>query len=436
MDRLIVGALGLVLLLVFVFLGLPLPIIFIIIGLGGIALIGDWSQVAQVMQSTAFSRLGEGTYEWTVIPLFTMMGIILFECGIADNIYRAVRQWVGHLPGGMAAATSGACAAIGTMSGSGIATAALMSKVAYPEMKKYNYQPAFAMVTCACSATTAMMMPPSIVIVIFAIVAEASIGRCLLAGVIPSILSMAIYMVMIFIRCRINPSLGPAQPSASWSARIHSLTALIPVVIMMAIIIGGIYFGIFTATEAAGMGVLVSFLIVIAMKRLTWARLKKIILETTRLSILMMLILMTIEGFYCRFLNLSGVTMTIGNLALGFSSPWVTIVAMYVIMFLFGMFVGDPLGFVILPIFAPVIKDMGFDIIWFVLTMIKMIELGAVTPPVCMAIFVSQGIVKEVSIDSAYKAVVPFIVCDVLTLGLMVFIPQITLFLPYLSSGG
>jgi tripartite ATP-independent transporter DctM subunit len=277
-DPLILGILGLVFLVVFIFLGVNLPLTFFVIGFFGIVLIKGWSVAFVLTKGIPFILLS--SFNWSVIPLFVFMGMIIFQCKIGQEIFHAVRQWLGQLPGGIAAATSGACAIIGTMTGSGAATAALMAKVAYPEMVKYNYDKAFSLATCAASSTAAMMVPPSIQIVVMAILAQVSIGSALLAGFIPGFLSMGIYMVMILIRVQFNPEIGPKLPSVPWKERFISLRYLIPAFAMILIITGGIYFGVFTATEAGGMGAVASLIVAGAMGRLNWARIKAMVYET------------------------------------------------------------------------------------------------------------------------------------------------------------
>ena len=429
MDVLIVwGIVGLIVMLVLLTLGIPLPVVFCLLGFMGMLLIRGWDITVRFLGVSIWQNVGG--FEWSVIPLFTMMGIIVFVTGIGAEIFYSLRQWMGHFAGGVAAATSAACALIGTMTGSGFATAALMAKVAYPEMRKYNYQPALALATAASSATVAMLIPPSIMLVVYAVLAEVSIGRTLMAGVIPGFVSMGIYMTMIIIRVRLKPSLGPPLPPAPWRERFVSLKYLIPSVILMVTIIGGIYFGIFTATEAAGMGAVITFLIAIGLRRLNWDKIKKIIFQTVTLTVMIMTMIMTARGFYTRFLNLTQVTTAFAQLALGFPSPWITLFLIFVIMFVFGMFIGGPLAYVTIPLFAPIVRELGFSMVWFLITIMKMTETGAITPPVCMSVFIAQSIVREVPIGDAYKAVWWFVLCDMLAMGLFIAFPKMVTWLP------
>jgi tripartite ATP-independent transporter DctM subunit len=430
MDPMILGVIGLVLLLVFIFLGINLALTFFVIGFFGIVIIIGWDASWVFIESIPFLTLQ--SFNFTVIPLFVLMGMVIFECGIGEEIFQAVRNWTGHFSGGIAAATSGACAFLGTMTGSGAASAALMAKVAYPEMVKYDYDKPLSLATCAASSTAAMMIPPSTHIVVLAILASESIGACLMAGIIPGFLSMGIYMLMLLIRIRFKPNLGPALPAKPWRERFISLRYLIPAVIMMITIMGGIYFGVITATEAGGVGAFAAILIAIALKKFTRARIKNIILQTVKFSVLIMLMVMTITGYYIRFLNMTGITGALAEMALSFPSPWVTLAALGIITFLFGMFIGSSLGYIIIPLFAPVLGDMGFSLVWIIILQTKLAETGSITPPVCLAVFIAQGVIgdDEVSITDAYRAVWWFVLCDMLTLALLVTVPAITLFLP------
>ena len=428
MDPLVWGIIGITLMICCLFLGVPMPATFGTLGVVGMMVVRGWDSTLGMLSVVSWKNVAN--WEWTVIPLFQMMGIVIFVVGIGEEIFYALRQWMGHFAGGIAASTSAACAIIGTMAGSGFATTALTSKVAYPEMRKYNYQPALSLAVCAASSTVAQMIPPSILLVVYAVLAEASIGRTLMAGVIPGFLSMAIYMIMIFIRVRLNPNLGPPLPAASWRERFVSLRYLVPAGIMMLTIIGGIYFGIFTATEAAGMGALMIYIIAAGLKRLSWEKIKRVIFETLQLSVMILAMLLAARGFYTRFLNLTQVTRAFAELALGFPSPWITVFMMFAIMFLLGMFIGGPLAYVTIPLFAPIINQLGFPMVWFLITIMKMTETGFITPPVCMGVFIAQHIIREVPMADAYKAVWWFVLCDMVTLGLFIAFPKIVTWLP------
>ena len=426
--EIMVGIVGLILMLILIFAGLPLPVMFFVIGFFGAVLLRGWEAALSMATRAPWVKIVD--FNFSVIPLFVMLSIVLFEYGVGENMFRAMQRWLGHFSGGMAAATSAACAFLGTITGAAPAATALMAKVAYPEMRKFNYEPALSLAVCCASSTVAMMIPPSTALVIYAIITEQSIAQCLLAGFIPGFLSMGIYMVMILIRARFNPALGPAAPAAVWRERFIDLRYIMPGIIMMLTIIGGLYFGIFTATEAAGAAALIAFIIVLAMRRLTSARLKASIYETVRLSILILLILVTIRGFFLTFLHITWLTITIAELALKMPSPWLVLAMMFLICFLLGMFTGGPMALVILPLFTPVVEQMGFSAVWFIITVVKMMEVGWITPPVAPGIFIATGVIREVPMGKAFVAVWWFVLCDIFTLGLFIAFPEIITFLP------
>jgi len=427
-DPIILGILGIILMVVLVVVGLPLPITFFLMGFMGVVLLKGWSQALGLLERVPYTELSD--FSFSVIPLFIVLGIVLFQCGVGEEIFRALQRWLGQFPGGLAAAVCGACALLGTITGSAAASTILMAKVAYPEMKKVNYDPVFSLAVCAASGTVAMLIPPSTALVIYAIITEQSVAQLLLAGFIPGFLSMAIYAAMILIRVRFDPALGPPSSATPWRDRFVDLRYLLPAVIMMATIIGGLYFGVFTATEAGGIAALVSFIIVLALRRLTWARFKATIYETLQLTILVALMLMMIRGFYNLFLNITWLPAAIADMALEMPSPWLVLTAMYLICFIFGMLTGGPMGYVIVPLFTPVVESLGFNPVWFIITIVKMMETGAITPPVAFSAFIVQGIVREVPLGKLFKAVWWFVLCDMFTLGLFIAFPKIVMFLP------
>jgi tripartite ATP-independent transporter DctM subunit len=303
-------------------------------------------------------------------------------------------------------------------------------------MVKFNYQKDLALTVCAASSTIARMIPPSTTLIIYAILAEASIARMILAGFIPGFFSMGVYALMIWLRCRFDRTLGPASPPVPWTTRLISLKYLLPAAVIMLTIIGGIFFGIFTATEAAGMAAVVSLLLVIVMRRLTkWDQIKRIVLESCRLTVLVMVLIVSVQ-FFVKFLNYTRVTVAFAEMALGLPSPYVTLGVMIFIMFIMGMFIGGPLMYVTVPLFCPVMDSLGFNLIWFGIIFIKMSEAGSMSPPVCINLFIAQGIVEEVPMERAYKSIWWFLACDLITALLFILIPQISLWLPQAAFAG
>lgn len=433
MQPLTVGILGMVIMVALTLVGLPLPITFFVTGFMGMMVLKGWSATLVLLERIPYSGLAD--FNWSVIPMFILLGVLLFECGLGAEIFTALKRWVGHVAGGLAAATTGACALLGTMTGSNIALTVLMCKTAYPEMRKNNYDSALSLAVCFSAGTVAILIPPSTTIVTYAIITNQSVAECLLAGFIPGFLSMAVFAAMLLIRARLNPTLGPPTPAATWKERVVDLRYLAPPAIMMIVIIGGMYLGIFTATEAGAVSCLVAFLIAIVLKRLTWTVLKKTIWETARLSIMALLMLLTILGFYSLFLNITFLPNAIVGLALGIPSPWLTLGVIYVILFALGCFAGSPMGLVTLPLLTPVVAQIGFSPVWFLITMVLMMEVAQITPPVAIGVFIAQGMVKEVPLQKAFGAAWWFIICQMLCLVLFIVFPQIVTFLPNTMKG-
>ena len=435
MDPLIIGLIGLGVCLALIALGVPIPISTAVVGLIGIAIVKGME--AAFAAASSFPFFHAANFTMSVVPLFILTGLLLFACGIGEEIFVALRQWLGHFPGGLAASTSAACAVMGTCTGSSIATTALMAKVAYPQMRHYKYAPSLSFGVVASSGTLASIIPPSVIVVIYGIIANQSIGDLLIAGLIPGFVSAAIYMVMIVIRAKINPRLGSALPPASWRTRFVSLRYLIPAVIVFITIVGGIYSGVFTATEAGGMAVVAVMAIVLITRRLTWSRFKDSLLETVRLTVMVMALIVCVS-FFTRFLTYVGLTLAFSKLALQFPSPLITLALIFLVYLILGMFI-DASGMMMIatPIFVPVIITLGYDPVWFGILVIKMNEVAMISPPLGGNVFIAQGIIgdKEITLEKAFKAIVPFIICDLITLCLFIAVPQIITFLPNMMHG-
>ena len=428
MDRLTLGAILFFVMLLLILIGMPTFVAMFVVGVGGMIVMVGWSATMGLLSIIPRTQLT--SFDWVVIPLFVFMGVVLMETGIASELFTALRNWIGNVPGGVGAATEFAGALIGTMTGSGFAATALLSRMAYPEMVRFGYRKDLALAICATAGPLAMIIPPSITIVIAAILAEASIAGSLLGGLGPGFLVMLFYSIMLIVRCRANPSLGPAVPLPPWRTKLFSLLYIIPVLIIMGTIVGGLLLGIFTATEAAGCGAAVSVCVALGMERVNYVMLKRSILEALRLSLMIMLLIMCALGFYVKFLSISGISLSLARACLAFPSPWITIALMYAFQFIAGMFIGNPMNYVVIPLFAPIIIELGFPVVWFVICCIMMTITGTVSPPVCICLFIAQSIIKEVPMMDAYKAVIPFLGCNLVVIAIMVAWPELVIWIP------
>ena len=370
-------------------------------------------------------------YSFGVIPMFVLMGFIAYQSGMARDIFWAIRQWVGHVHGGLAIATVFGCTAFGATSGSSTSDAAVFGKIAIPEMIRYKYDRRLAAGTVAASGTLAALIPPSMLIVIYGLLTEQSIAQLLLAGIIPGVLTAAIYAFMLWFRIRLNPGLGlPADP-APWKVRFISLKAAWSPALIFGLLVGGIYTGIFTPTEAGGIAAFAAFLIALVVKKLRFIQFRDALLETVSISVMVLAILVgTI--IFMHFLALSGVTRAVivfvASLPVG---RMMVLIGMLFIYLILGCFISATAMIMLtLPIFFPVIVKLGFDPIWFGILVIKMCEVAVITPPLGLNVYAVRSVTPDISTVDIFRGIFPFLIMEFFILAILVAFPQLTLFLP------
>ena len=371
-------------------------------------------------------------YGMTVIPLFVFMGYLGFYSGLGEEIYRAGRAWFGKLPGGLAIGTVFGCAGFGAISGSSTAAVAMFGRMSVPEMDRYNYHRRLSVGTIAASGTLATLIPPSTTVVIYGLLAEQSIGKLLIAGFLPGIVSAIIYGLMIYFRAVLNPKLGPPGPSSSLKEKFISLRSLWAVVAIMLVILGGLYTGVFTPTEAGGFGAFAMFILVLIRRMLTWEKLKAALLEATRVSCMIFIVIIGVRIFMT-LLVASGVTGALVKAVLTLPVPAeVMLLGILVVYVIFGCFIGV-IGMLVttIPFVYPVILGLGFNPIWFGIIVIKLCEVAMITPPVGINVFVASKVIGE-PVENCFRGVIPFFFMDLLTIGVLIAFPQIILFLPNL----
>ena len=424
-----IGILGCIALFVLLFTSMPVAFAMIATGVIGFALI--------VTPQAAFSMVTADLYETfssyslTVIPLFVMMGQIAFHAGISKRLFRTAYAWIGHLRGGLAMATVGACAGFGAICGSGPATAATMASVALPEMKRYGYGDSLASGTIAAGGSLGMLIPPSVVFIVYALMTEQSIGSLFLAGIVPGILITLLFCISIFIRCTKDRTQGPAGPKQGWKERIKSLNGVIETLILFILVMGGMFLGLFTPIEAAAIGTAGSFIIAFIQKELNMHKIKQIILETVRTSSMVFFIVAgaTIFG---RFLAVSRIPFTLAEFFVGLPLPGWAVMMLIIIFFLIaGCFI-DALALVTLtiPIFFPVVMELGFDPIWFGVIVVVITQMGVITPPVGVNVYVVSGIERDIALPVIFKGAMPYLLMLILSAIILIAFPQICLFLP------
>lgn len=426
------GFLGIFVLLILLLLRMQIGIAMGLVGFFGFAYITGWGPALGLLRTVPYTTFASN--DLSVIPLFVLMGSFAFAAGMSEDLYRSVRTLFGSLRGGLAIATVAACACFAAISGSSLATAATMSKVAMPEMMKYNYDKALATGSIAAGGCLGILIPPSVILIIYGIITEQSIGKLFMAGFIPGILQAIFYIITIMIMCRRNPALGPPGPSTTTSEKLLSLLKTWQVIVLFLIVIGGIYSGIFTPTEAAGVGAFIAFVFMILRGKLTWSNLKTTLTSTASTTGMLFLIVLgaMILGYFFSVTRLPfELASMVSNLPV---NRYVILVLILLILLVLGCLM-DSMAIVLLtvPVFYPLILQLNFEPIWFGILVVRVTEMGLITPPVGLNVFVIQGITK-VPMHTIFRGVTPFLIADVAEIILLIAIPQLTMFLPNLMS--
>lgn len=412
---------------------LPLAFAMGAVGIAGIAYVrgidAALASTAQVVYETGFA------YTLSVIPLFILMGNFVARAGLAHELFAAAYAFIGHKRGGLAHATVAACAGFGAICGSSIATAATMSKVAYPSMKKLGYSDSLSTGVMAAGGTLGIMIPPSTIMVIYGIITETHIGKLFAAGVIPGLLTAGLMMCGIVWMTSRDPSHAPAGEKTSWPNRWKALRGIWGVALLVVVVLGGIYGGFFTATEGAGFGAAGAFLFALARGRLTFKSTYEVLVESARTTAMLFTLLIA-ASIFANFVNLT--TMP-GDLKewithLGLS-PVMIIVAMMLIYIVLGT-VMEELTMVLLtiPLFFPIVQSLGFDPVWFGVLIVMIVQIGLISPPVGMNLFVINSLLPSVGLGNIFKGCWPFVAIMCGVLAILIAFPQISLFLPSLMK--
>jgi C4-dicarboxylate transporter, DctM subunit len=417
--------------LLFVLLTLGIPIGF---GMGVSALVGtmlllDSRAALALLGQTAYETAI--TYDLSVLPMFVLMGYLASGAGLSESLYRACHAWLGHRRGGLALATIGACGAFAAICGSSLATAATMAQVALPEMRRYKYDDRLATGCVAAGGTLGILIPPSVVMVIYGLLTQTSISALFLAGFVPGFLLVLTFMAAISITCRLNPAYGPPAERASYGQRLIALRGVWGSALLFLVVIGGLYAGAFSPTEAAGVGAVGAAILAAINRRLTAKLLLDSLVDTVKTTAMIFTILIGAILFN-NFLVLASIpelmSSWIAGLPLGKTMILIVILLMYLVL---GCLL-DSLAMILLtiPIFFPIIIGLGYDPVWFGIIVVMVVELGLITPPIGMNVFVIKGMVNEVPLYTIFAGVTPFIIALILMIALIVAFPQIALWLP------
>ncbi len=427
----IIGAIGMAALLVLIGLRVPVAIAMGVVGIVGGVAINGWFSLGFVLGSQPFVTVVP--YSLSVIPLFVMMGAFAARAGLSASLYQALHALIGHWRGGLASATVGACALFGAVCGSSLATAATMARVAIPEMRALGYDDRLSAGVVAAGGTLGILIPPSIIMVIYAIMTEQSIGRMFLAGMIPGILAAVLYVAAVTIVVTMRPAMAPRAPRADATAKRAAFGQLAPVAALFGTVMGSIYLNIASPTEAAAVGAFGAMVLAAFRRKLTWEVIRESLVETAQTTAVIFLILVgtSVLQFFIETSTLPALLLELIN---RFNlPPFGVIMIILVIYIILGCFL-DSLSMMLitLPIFFPLIIKLGYDPIWFGVLVTSVVEIGLITPPVGMNLFIIASVTEKMKFEVAAQGVLPFLAADCVRLLLLASIPSLSLFLPQL----
>ena len=423
------GAIAVMLLLIA--LEVPIAAAMALPGIVGFAWIVGWEPTLYMIGETTFGTLNG--YALSVIPLFILMGNLISAAEISRELYDAAHRFVGHLRGGLAIATVIACAAFAAVSGSSLATSAAMSKVAYPSMKRFGYSDGLAAGSIASAGTLGIMIPPSVAFMVYGIMTQTDIGQLFVAGILPGLLGLLLYIGAVMFATALNPQAGPRGERSSTRQRLAALKGVWTVLGLFLLVVGGMYGGLFTPTEAAGIGATGALVIALARRRLSVRLLLSILKETAATTAMLFFILVG-ALIFTRFINLAGFTQALGDLIQHAEISRMQLILMICLMYLvLGCFL-ESMSMVLLtlPIVFPVITAAGFDPVWFGVLMITLIEIALITPPVGMNVYMMSTLLPQVPLRTIFSGVAPFVVADVVRVALLIAFPAIAVWLPSL----
>ena len=435
-NLVLLGIIGIVVLLVLMFMGVPIAFSFAFTGFVGIWLTAGISPALSLLGTSTYKLTAN--YTWTVLPLFMLMGQLAGDAGLTGDAYRAARNWIGQFRGGLALATTAASAVFAAICGSVLATTITMTKIAWPEMKKNNYEPGLSLGSILCAGSISSLIPPSIAFVIYAMIVEESVGRLFIGGILPGIVLALSIGLTVMVLVRIDPQKAPSARAVSWRERIQSLKGVWSMLLLIIIIMGGIWGGIFTVNEASGIGAAGALIIGLSKRKISWSVLKNSLRETALMSGGMFILIVCVQ-FFNTFLTLTGLPVQLANWVVNMQlSPMMVLVVILVIYGILGIPLEmPPILLLTLPIFVPLLESLGIDKVWFGVLSTITISLAAMTPPVGAPLFVVHGMVKRdgISLNTIFNAAWIFCIPICIALIICVIFPQLSLWLPNTMFG-
>jgi C4-dicarboxylate transporter, DctM subunit len=435
MSPTLIGTIGILIMLAIFMTRMPVAYVMALVGYVGFSIMISGKGGLNLLSRNIYETFS--SYGLTTIPLFVLMGQFAFNSGISRRLYDTAYTFLGSTRGGLAMATVSACTAFGAVCGSSPATAATMATVGLPEMKRYNYSDELATGSVASGGGLGMIMPPSVVLIVYGVLTEQSIGALFVAGILPAVLMTILFVISIYVWCRADDKLGPPGEKFSWAEKLKSLSGMGDTLAVFFLVMGGMFIGLFTPTEAAAIGASGVLAVSLLRRQMTWEGFVKSLYETLRTSCM---VLMLIAGavLFGKFLAVTRIPFNIASFVGGLNMPPFMIMAAIVAVYFIGGCVMDALALVMLtiPIFYPVVTDLGYDPIWFGIIIVLVTQMGVMTPPVGINVYVvfgvAQSVVGGVPLESIFKGIIPFLIAIVVGIIIMTIFPQIILFLPNL----
>lgn len=429
MSDAFLGLMGFSAALVLIALGLPVAVSMGVIGALGYWYLNGWMGVSYILGSSPFESIFP--YSFSVIPLFVMMGIFASHAGLSRSLFDAINSFIGHRKGGLAITTVGASAFFGAICGSSLATVATIGRVALPEMKRHGYDPSLSTATVAAGGTLGVLIPPSVLLVIYGLLTQSSIGQLFIGALIPGILGALLYAGAIMVTVRMKPEIAPRSDRTGWGERLRYLGKVWQVALLFAVVIGGIYLGWFSPTEAAAVGAAGAFVLALFSGELSRQALRSSIFETAGLTGMIFFILIGAALFNFFLENTGLPQMLIEQIRISGLGPTTVMVLILIFYIILGCFM-DAMSMILLtvPLLAPVALELDFNLVWFGIVVVTVAEIGLITPPIGMNLFIVQAASRDVSQGTVVRGIFPFIMADILRLALLVAFPSLVLWLP------
>ncbi|NYZ11564.1 TRAP transporter large permease [Azospirillum sp. RWY-5-1] len=416
---------------------MPIGVAMGLVGVVGFALLVDWGPALAMLGQNTFDA--GFSYTLSVLPLFIVMGNLVTRAGISGELFQAAHAFLGHRRGGLAMASVAACGGFSAVCGSSLATAATMSKVAMPPMRRYGYADSLAAGSIAAGGTLGILIPPSVIMVIYGLLTQADIGKLFIAGILPGVLGIALYIAAVAVATWLKPELGPPAEPMPWGERLRALKGVSGMLVLFAVIMGGIYGGIFTPTEAAGIGAFVAFLMAWLRGRLTGPVLLELLVDSARTTAMLFLVIIG-ALLFANFVTFAGFADALKDWVQGLALPPMAVLLAIIAIYILLGCVLESLSMILLtvPIFYPIVTDLDFGmdpemvLIWFAVIVVVVTEISLITPPVGMNVFVLRGVLRDVPLSTIFRGVTPFLISDVIRLALLILFPSVSLLLPSL----